>query len=154
MGFLGWLGNLLTGGLADKVLGAWQEHERAKMAAMNDAERRAAEERADVRATAKEIRLATAGHWEMRLITALIAGTFTLHLLLVGLDTCFALGLRIAKFPAPFDEWEGAILLSFFGVQIADRVSARVTAASVIKSKAIAKGRTLLERLTGKPDGA
>jgi hypothetical protein len=53
----------------------------------------------------------------MRLITAVIAGCFALHLVLVTLDTCFALGWRIAKFPAPFDEWEGTILLSFFGVQ-------------------------------------
>lgn len=63
------------------------------------------------------IRLATAGFWEMRLIAAIIAGCFALHLLLVTLDTCFAFGWRIPKFPAPFDEWEGAILLSFFGVQ-------------------------------------
>jgi len=66
----------------------------------------------------KDVRLATAGAWEMRLITAVIAGCFALHLLLVTLDTCFALGWRIAKYPPPFDQWEGAILLSFFGIQV------------------------------------
>ena len=66
---------------------------------------------------AKEIRLASAVFWEMRLITALIAGCFAVHLILVTLDTCFALGWRIAKFPSPFDEWQGMILLSFFGIQ-------------------------------------
>lgn len=66
---------------------------------------------------AKEIRLVSAVFWEMRLISALIAGCFAVHLILVTLDTCFALGWRIAKFPAPFDEWQGMILLSFFGIQ-------------------------------------
>ncbi|MRN48696.1 hypothetical protein GJU94_02430 [Brucella sp. 10RB9214] len=66
---------------------------------------------------AKEVRLASAVFWEMRLITAVIAGCFAIHLVLVTADTCFALGWRIAKFPAPFDEWQGMILLSFFGIQ-------------------------------------
>lgn len=73
----------------------------------------------DARKGAREIRLATAAFWEMRLITFIIASIFTLHLVLVGLDTCFGFGWRIAKFPAPFDEWQGIILLSFFGVQVA-----------------------------------
>jgi hypothetical protein len=73
------------------------------------------------RQAALQVRLATAGFWEMRLITAIIAGCFTLHLVLVTLDTCFALGWRIAKFPPPFDEWEGTILLSFFGVFAASK---------------------------------
>lgn len=71
----------------------------------------------DAARSAKEIRLASSGFWEMRLITAIIAGCFALHLLLVTLDTCFKLGWAIPKFPAPFDEWQGAILLSFFGIQ-------------------------------------
>lgn len=69
------------------------------------------------RDAAKEIRLATATFWEMRLMTAVVAGCFALHLLLVTLDTCFALGWRVSAFPKPFDEWQGTILLSFFGVQ-------------------------------------
>lgn len=64
-----------------------------------------------------QVRLATAGFWEMRLITALIAGCFTLHLVLVTLDTCFQFSWSIPAFPQPFAEWEGAILLSFFGLQ-------------------------------------
>lgn len=66
---------------------------------------------------AKDVRLVSAVFWEMRLVTAVIAGCFALHLALVTLDTCFAFGWRIAKFPAPFDEWQGMILLSFFGIQ-------------------------------------
>lgn len=81
------------------------------------------------RQNAREIRLASAGFWEMRLITAVIAGCFTLHLVLVTLDTCFGIGLRVAKFPAPFDEWEGAILLSFFGVMAAEKGVTAIAAA-------------------------
>ncbi|MFK8250183.1 hypothetical protein [Ancylobacter terrae] len=68
------------------------------------------------RKAALEVRLSTAGFWEMRLITAVIAACFTLHLVLVTLDTCFRLGWRIPAFPAPFDQWQGTILLSFFGI--------------------------------------
>ncbi len=71
----------------------------------------------DAARSAREIRLASAGFLEMRVITFVIAACFTLHLLFVTLDTCFSLGWRIPKFPAPFDEWQGAILLSFFGIQ-------------------------------------
>lgn len=127
--------NVLTGGIAQKVLDAWIARDAAKLAALNDAERLAYDERQSVRQTAKEIRLATASFWEMRLITFLIAATFTLHLILVGLDTCFALGWKIAKFPAPFDEWQGLILLSFFGVQVVGQGIRTVAATSIVKAK-------------------
>lgn len=65
----------------------------------------------------KEIRLATAGFWEMRVLTAFIAAPFAVHAAAVGLDTTFGFGWAIASYPAPFDEWQGAILLSFFGLQ-------------------------------------
>jgi hypothetical protein len=65
---------------------------------------------------AQQVRLATAGFWEMRVLTFLIAAPFVLHAGLVGLDTCFSLGWRIPAYPPPFNEWEGAILLSFFGL--------------------------------------
>lgn len=87
------------------------------------------------RQNAREIRLATAGHWEMRLITALIAGTATLHYVLVGLDTCFRLGWRIPAFPPPFDQWQGAILLSFFGVQAVSKGVSSIAAAVVLRRR-------------------
>ena len=58
----------------------------------------------------------TSGFWEMRLLTFIIGGCFTLHLLAVTIDTIFAIGWKIAKYPAPFDQYEGSILLSFFGL--------------------------------------
>ncbi|WP_052832942.1 hypothetical protein [Bradyrhizobium sp. LTSP885] len=61
-------------------------------------------------------RNATSGFWEMRLLTFIIGGCFTSHLVAVTLDTVFKLGWKINKYPVPFDEWEGSILLSFFGL--------------------------------------
>lgn len=75
----------------------------------------------EARRGAREIRLATAAFWEMRLITFIIAACFTSHLVLVTLDTNFKLGWMVNKFPMPFAEWEGIILLSFFGVQVASQ---------------------------------
>lgn len=114
----------ITGSLVGRVGGELRKAYEAKLRAANETERLIAdaaikdiERQIDERRGAREIRLATAGFWEMRLISAIIAGCFTVHLLLVTLDTCFALGWRIARFPSPFDEWQGVILLSFFGVQ-------------------------------------
>ena len=109
----------ITGDLVGQLTKAYE----AKLTADTDSKKLAAEiaiknieSDIDARRAAKEIRLQTSNFWEMRLITFLIAGCFTLHLLAVTLDTVFGLGLGIAAFPKPFDEWQGAILLSFFGV--------------------------------------
>lgn len=69
-----------------------------------------------------QVRLATSGFWEMRLITFLIAVPFVFHLWTVWLDTQFQFGWKIAAFPSPFNEWQGAILLSFFGIYAAGKV--------------------------------
>jgi hypothetical protein len=114
--FLAWLGNILTGRLPEKIIDAWQEDRRAKLAAMNDVQRREHEAMLQARADAKEVRLATANFWEMRLITFLIAAPFVWHLWLVGFDTMYPQPWNVEAWPSPFDEWEGAILLSFFGI--------------------------------------
>lgn len=110
--------------LTGDFVGALTRAYEMKLKAANDEQRLVADtaiadikRQIDAASNAREIWLASAGFWEMRLITSIIAGCFALHLLLVTLDTCFALGWKIAKFPAPFDEWQGAILLSFFGIQ-------------------------------------
>ncbi|QQC25722.1 hypothetical protein I6H96_02340 [Brucella anthropi] len=111
----------ITGDLVGQLTKAYE----AKLKASNETERIIAdvaikdlERQIADRQAAKEIRLSTSGFWEMRLITFLIAGSFTLHLILVSFDTCFSLGWKIPRYPAPFDEWQGTILLSFFGVQV------------------------------------
>ncbi len=112
----------ITGDLVGQLTRAYEVKKQAEtdeQKLIADASIKMIEAKMAAKAQATEIRLATAGFWEIRLITALIAGCFALHLLLVTLDTCFALGWGVAKFPAPFDQWEGTILLSFFGVQVA-----------------------------------
>mgnify|MGYP001466628800 CR=1 FL=1 len=112
LGMINPLGKVLTEAYKAKLAASNDESRMIAEATIKDIERQMAD-----REAAKEIRLATATFWEMRLVTALVAGCFALHLLLVTLDTCFALGWRIAAFPKPFEEWQGTILLSFFGVQ-------------------------------------
>ena len=119
-----WILNWVSGGLAGALTRAYD----AKINSKSESEKVRAEvaikdidAQIEARRQATEIRIATSGFWEMRLITFLIAGCFTLHLVLVTLDTCFKFGWRIPAFPSPFDAWEGTILLSFFGVQIGSK---------------------------------
>lgn len=111
-----WLFNLLTGGLPEKLIGAWQAAETRKYAALNDDAKRSHDAMMQARADAKEVRLATANFWEMRLLTFCIAAPFVVHLWMVGFDTLWPQPWNVEAFPSPFDEWEGAILLSFFGI--------------------------------------
>jgi hypothetical protein len=75
------------------------------------------------RLNAKEIRLATAGFWEMRLLTFVIAAPLALHQALVVYDTMnTSVNLAIPALPAPFNKYQGTILLSFFGLQIGNKV--------------------------------
>lgn len=132
LGILKWFGGSLFSALSDAY--------KAKLAAQNDEQRLIAEttikdiERqiAD-REAAKEIRIATATFWEMRLMTAAVALPFTIHAGAVGIDTTFKMGWRISAYPEPFASWEGAILLSFFGVQAVEKGITAI--ASALRSK-------------------
>jgi len=59
----------------------------------------------------------------MRIVTFMIAFPFASHLVAVWLDTMFKLGWEVSAFPAPFDEWQGIILTSFFGVKAVGSIS-------------------------------
>lgn len=118
--------NWLSGGLLDKVLTFAADREQAKLDAMTSEQQRAHEERLAAQQTAKEVRVATSGNWEMRVLTVAIALPFVVHLWAVGLDTLFQFGWRVPKFPAPFDETGHAVLLSFFGL-----VGARAVAGGI-----------------------
>lgn len=129
---LAFLAQIFGGPIVNGLLDAY----RARLASDDSAGARAvdlAKKEIDAallaRQQATQIRLATAGFWEMRLLTFLIALPFVIHVLLVGLDTNFKTGIGVYAFPKPFDEWEGAILMSFFGLQ-----------AGVVGVKAIAAG--------------
>ena len=113
------LANLIGGPIIKGLLDGY----KAKLDAANTADRIAAdlaikdiEAGIEASKRAKEIRLATAGFWEMRVLTFAIAFPFVSHLWAVWLDTQFGFGWKIAAFPDPFHEWQGAILLSFFGI--------------------------------------
>lgn len=108
--------NWLSGGLLDKVLAYAANREQAKLDAMTSEQQRAHEERLAAQQTAKEVRVATSGNWEMRVLTVAIALPFVVHLWAVSLDTLFRFGWGVPKFPPPFDETGHAILLSFFGL--------------------------------------
>ncbi len=98
------------------ILGFLADRDNARIAAMNDAERRAHDDRQAARQTAKEIRLATANHWEQRLITVAIVLPFVVHEWMVGVDTMWPQPWDVEKWPAPFDQHGHTILLSYFGV--------------------------------------
>lgn len=121
---IAWIVKLLTGSVLDRLTGLYEKKLQADGAAQKLAAEFAVkqiEADLEVRQNAKEIRLATAGFWEMRTITFLIALPFVIHLWAVGLDTIFMFGWRIPAFPYPFNEWQGVILLSYFGVQVAGK---------------------------------
>jgi hypothetical protein len=112
--------SLITGSLFGQLRQAYQ----AKLQAENETERLVAdvaikdiERQIEDRRAAKEIRLATVTFPEIRLLSFLAALPFIAHANAVGMDTIFKLGWRIPAFPAPFDEWQGRIILSFFGLQ-------------------------------------
>ena len=110
--------NALTGGL----LKAWQ----AKLTADSDEKRLIADAaiadikaQSEARQQAAQIRRETAGYWEMRVATAVIAWPTAAHYALVTYDTMdTSRNLAIPALPAPMDEWQAAIILSFFGVQL------------------------------------
>lgn len=118
--------NWISGGLLSKITDPLAQAYRDKLNADTDIKKLAAEENIkrleleqQQRNNAKEIRLATSGYWEMRLLTVLIAFPFIYHLWLVTYDTIRTdINLRIPALPPPFDEWQAAILLSFFGVTV------------------------------------
>jgi hypothetical protein len=106
----------------------WLAHKSNVETTRRDIALKTIDERMESRKHAKDIRLATAGFWEMRLLTFAIAMPFVSHLWAVWLDTQFGTFrdncwqqagktvCGVPAFPEPFNEWQGAILLSFFGI--------------------------------------
>ncbi len=121
---LGWLGSLLTGGLAQQLQQAWATYEaaqtsEAKAAAQVEVQRiqglMAAQQQA------ASIRTATSGQWEQRLLVFLAAIGPVLHYLAVCIVSTWPArfpGWTVLALPAPMDQWEGSILLSFFGLSV------------------------------------
>lgn len=118
--------NWVSGGLLEKITNPLVQAHKDYLNAQNDEQKLLAEQRIkfleieqEQRNNQKEIRLATSGFWEMRLLTFLITLPFVVHLWVIAWDTLDTdVNWRIPAFPAPFDEWQAAILLSFFGVTV------------------------------------
>lgn len=114
LGLINPLGKVLTDAYKARLAADNDESRMIADTIIKDIERQMAERQA-----AKEIRLATAGYWEMRVLSFLAALPFIVHAFAVGLDTTFKLGWRIPAFPAPFDQYQGQIIIFFFGAQVA-----------------------------------
>lgn len=135
--------NWISGGLLEKITNPLLQAYRDKLAADTsekklDAERviKQLELEQEQRNNAKEIRMATAGFWEMRLLTFLIALPFAIHLWLVSWDTWdLQHNLQIPSLPSPFDEYQGAILLSFFGATVVGSGIKAIAGAIAYKKK-------------------
>jgi hypothetical protein len=138
LGPLGWLVDPVTKGAQaiGNVLNQMDANASVEAQAAAQVRIKAIEARVAQAQNAKEIRLATANFLEMRVLTVLIVLPFLLHEWLVGLDTNFKLHWGIPAFPAPFDAWEGNILMSFFGVSAAGGAFKAVAGAiALINSK-------------------
>lgn len=98
---------------------------------------------------ATEIRKASIGFWEMRLLSFVIAAPFALHAGAVGVDTIFGFDWQVAAYPPPFDEWEGAILLSFFGIYGVGRGASAIAAAISTRKSGVPDFRA---QRSGAPD--
>ena len=132
----GWLLNFLGGGIVDKLAGIYAKHKDSAVESERitaDIAKKQLDNEIEAQRLAQQVRIATAGFWEMRLITFLIAMPFVLHLNLVALDTCFGFGWRIAAFPAPFVDWQGAVLLSFFGISVAGKAITSVVGGMIAR---------------------
>lgn len=126
MTFLMAILNWVSGGLLDKITNPLSQAYKDYLAAETSDKKleyekviRQLELEQEQRNNIKEIRIATSGFWEMRLLTFLIALPFTIHLWLVSWDTWdTTINLKIPPLPPPFDEWQAAVILSFFGVTV------------------------------------
>lgn len=144
---LGIILNFLGGSVLGKLEDAYKDY----LAAQNDAEKRVHEERIEVlkgqlqvAQNATAVRMATAGFWEMRFLAFLTGVTAVFHYALIGVGTTFAapLGwhfldwtLHIPPFPPPFDDYEGLIILSFFGLVGATNAAKSIAGAIALRNQ-------------------
>jgi hypothetical protein len=123
-----WLISLFTGGLIDKFANIYAKHKDSAVESERikaDVAKKQLDAALEHSRLSQQIRLATAGLIEMRVIVAALAGSFALHTVAVVVCTTFNLGPKwgwwVPALPAPFDAWQGAIVLSFFGIHYAGK---------------------------------
>lgn len=119
--FLNILSKILLGGFGDfmqtykdiKVAEMKQSADKVKVVKELELARFEKEEQA--RQTAKDIRLATKDHWEIRFAIGIVVIPTSLHYAFTVLDSIYHFGWEVAPLPAPMDEWQATIILSYFG---------------------------------------
>lgn len=62
---------------------------------------------------AKEVRIATKDHWELRLAAALVAIPLSFHAGCVAIDTTYNMNWNIEPLPPPLNEWQSTIILGY-----------------------------------------
>lgn len=109
----GWLLSLLTSGFLDKLLNYYTQK--------NTVEGQVAVEtikgEIETRKLQSQIIINESGWSVSRWMRPFVFYPLGLHLNLVILDSIFHFPFDIARLPAPMDQWQGAIILSFFLVR-------------------------------------
>lgn len=104
---------LLGGGIPDQLRRAYE----AKLSAQNDADRLAAESQIRALEIAQANRLATSDNWGVRWAIGIVALALSVHLALVAFVSAFPQwGWTVHALPSPMNEWQGSIILGFFGL--------------------------------------
>lgn len=81
---------------------------------------------------AKQIRIATKDFWEMRLAVGIVGISTSLHYGFTVIDHIYNFGWDIKPLPAPMDEWQQTIILSYFGYS-ATKTIAKTVATILMK---------------------
>lgn len=110
---IAWITRLLGGGIADKLLRAYEIRENAK----SDADRLAAESTIRALEIAQANRLATSDNPGVRWAIGIVALALCGHVAAVVLASTFpSWGWVVHALPAPMNDWQAHIILSLFGL--------------------------------------
>lgn len=78
---------------------------------------------------AAELRKSMKGFLELRIMTVFIALPFAMHSFAVNMDSIFLFDWNVAQLPEPYSEYQGTILLWFFGLQASQSLASTIAAA-------------------------
>lgn len=120
--FIKLIGSLFTGGIAKffttyqavKIAQIEQNTKISSVVKELELERLQTERAASI--DAKQIRFATKDFWEVRFAIALVAIPTSFHYACVVIDSIYDMPWQIAALPTPLDDWQGTIILSYFGL--------------------------------------
>lgn len=118
----GWITRILGGGIAEKLLRAYEVRENAK----SDADRLAAESTIRALEIAQANRLATSDNLGVRWAIGIVALALCGHVAAVVIASTFpSLGWTVHALPVPMNQWQGTIILSLFGLSAVAKVFRR-----------------------------